>query len=467
VTSILQPSGVAEAMTWTDTGQLLSRTARLGTQVLASSDYTYGNGFLRTSMTDLTGTSSYTYDAMSRLVSATHPASSGLSAESFSYDQTNNRTSWVGSPASSVSYTAGRLTRDGTYDYVYDNEGNLTRRTERATSRVTTYDWNADHLLTAIHYPDGTTSTYRYDPLGRRIEVNDAGAITRYVWDGNNVVAEYDGSNTLERSYVTTGAPGQVLAARTGAQWQSYLVDGTGSVVATVNDAGAVTSRETYDTYGRPANPPADSTYTFTGHQYDSKSGLYYARARYYDPAVGRFISEDPIPSLNAYQYSSCNPTNLVDSSGMQVAVERSLLDRIREGISEVALQELSSYICQELVKAAILGFGGGPNALGQAGEQALGEALGPDAIPQQDLGARRPDFQVGSDFFEAKNAAEINGRGYRQLRDTAALVTEDGGRYFVLTRASTAESILKGAGRLSRFFGSTPGVFLIGCLPG
>ena len=405
---------------------------------------------------------------MSRLLSASHPASSGLSAESFSYDQANNRTSWAGSPPASVAYTAGRLTRDGTYDYVYDAEGNLTRRTERATSRSTTYDWNADHLLTAIQYPDGTTSTYRYDPLGRRIEINDAGAIRRFAWDGANVVAEYDGSNALVRSYVTTQQPGQVLAARTGAGWQSYLMDGTGSVTATVDDAGSVTSRATYDAYGRPAGTPTDTTYAFTGHQYDAKSGLYYARARYYDPAVGRFISEDPIPSLNAYQYGSCNPTNLVDSSGMQVAVERSLLDRIREGISEVALQELSTYICQELVKAAILGFGGGPNVLGQMGEQALGDALGPNGLPQQDLGNRRPDFRVGFwDYFESKNSGRITGRAIEQIEDTAQLVTGQGGRYFVLTRASTAERILSGAGRLSRFFGSTPGVFLIGCLPG
>ena len=118
VTSLVHPDGVAESMTWTDTGQLLSRTARLGSQVLASSAYTYGNGFLRTSLTDLSGTHGYTYDSMSRLVSASHPASSALSAESFSYDQANNRTSWAGSPPASVAYTAGRLTRDGTYDYV-------------------------------------------------------------------------------------------------------------------------------------------------------------------------------------------------------------------------------------------------------------------------------------------------------------------------------------------------------------
>jgi len=287
------------------------------------------------------------------------------------------------------------------------------------------------------------------------------------VWDGPSVVAEYDGSNALVRSYVTTQQPGQVLAARTGAAWQSYLVDGTGSIVGTVDDSGAVTSRATYDAYGRPAAPAANATYAFTGHQYDAKSGLYYARARYYDAAVGRFISEDPIPALNAYQYGSCNPTNLVDSSGMQAVVERSLLDRIRQGIAEVALQEVATYICHELVQAAILGFGGGPNVLGQMGEQALGDALGPDALPQQDLGNRRPDFKIGSDFFESKNAGEIGGRAYRQMTDTARLVTGQGGRYFVLTRSSLAESILKGSGRLSRFFGSTPGVFLIGCLPG
>ena len=431
VTSLLHPDGVAEAMTWTDTGQLLSRTARLGSQVLASSDYTYGNGFLRTSMTNQAGANDYTYDTMGRLLSASHPASSGLAAESFTYDQTSNRTSWVGSPAASVAYTAGRLTRDGTFDYAYDAEGDLVRRTERATARATTYDWNADHLLTAIHYPDGTTSTYRYDPVGRRIEVNDAGSIRRFVWDGANVVGEYDASNTLVSSYVTTQQPGQVLAARTGAAWQSYLVDGTDSVVATVDDSGTVTSRAAYDAYGRPAGSATNTNYAFTGHQYDAKSGLYYARARYYDPAVGRFISEDPIPALNPYQYGSCNPTNLVDSSGMQVVVERSLLDRIREGIAEVALQEVGTYICHELVQAAILGFGGGPNVIGQMGEQALGDALGPNGLPQQDLGNRRPDFQLGADYFESKNAERDQRAGLRA--DEGHGGARHGGRWAIL----------------------------------
>jgi len=468
VISIARPNGVNDVLAWTDTNQLLGRTSSLWTSVLAKAEYGYGDGFLRTSLTDLAGTTTYAYDPLGRLATAAYPAASGIADESYTYNQASDRTSWPDSPSSSVVYTADRLSRDGRYDYAYDDEGNLVRRTERATGRATTYEWNADHELTAIQYPDGTTSRYRYDPLGRRIEVDDAGQVRRFVWDGANVVAEYDGASSLLASYVTTEDAGEVLAARRGSTWETYLQDGLGSVVAVVDEAGSVIRRLAYDAYGRPSAGGTNERYAFTGQQYDARSGLYYMRARYYDPAVGRFISEDPIPSLNAYQYASANPTNLVDSSGLQAVTERSLLDRVSQGITQALASETESFICQELVKAAILGLGGGPNALGQIGEQVLGDILGPNGLPQQSLQNRRPDFRVGLfDYFESKNAGRISGRAVQQVIDTGRIVRGIGGQYVILTRASTAERLIRSTGQLAKFIRDTPGVFLVGCLPG
>src|SRR5207344_2787639 len=130
------------------------------------------------------------------------------------------------------------------------------------------------------------------------------GSIRRYAYDGSNVVGEYNAANALVRGYLATDAAGEVLASRAGGAWSYYSVDGLGSVTAVTDAAGSVTRRLTYDTFGALQGAPANETYAFTGHQFDSATGMYYARARYYDPATGRFISEDPIPSLNAYAYA-------------------------------------------------------------------------------------------------------------------------------------------------------------------
>jgi RHS repeat-associated protein len=464
LTGLTRPNGVTDVLTYTPTGQLESRVSRLGATVLTSAAYTYGQGFLRTSLTDLAGVHAFTFDGFGRVTSATHPAGSGIANESFTYNNSGNRTSWTGSPAPSTTYEGGRLTGDGRYTYEYDFEGNLVERTRRSTGAVTTFHWNAEHQLLSVDHPGGTTSTYRYDPVGRRIEVNDNGAIRRYAYDGPNVVAEYNGSNTLVRAYLTTDAAGEVLASRQGAAWHYYSVDGLGSVTAITDGTGAVERRLTYDSFGALQGTPSDETYSFAGHQFDAATGLYQARARYYDPTVGRFISEDPIPSLNSYAYAANDPVNLVDTNGCQVMAERGLLEKIRAGIGRVVLEELAVAICQELVETALLGFGGGPNLLGSAAEDVLGDALGPQAHPQVGLGNRRPDWRLGFfDFFESKNTKSL--ALTRQLRETAQLVLDRGGQYFIVTRASTAMNGLSGP--LRRFVASTPGVFIIGCLPG
>jgi RHS repeat-associated protein len=97
------------------------------------------------------------------------------------------------------------------------------------------------------------------------------------------------------------------------------LFDGLGSVTALTDGTGAVAGRLRYSAFGVPQSSGiTNDGFTFTGHQYDSATGLVYARARYYDPTIGRFLSEDPKPSVNPYPYVSNNPYNTVDPSGAQ-----------------------------------------------------------------------------------------------------------------------------------------------------
>jgi RHS repeat-associated protein len=88
--------------------------------------------------------------------------------------------------------------------------------------------------------------------------------------------------------------------------------------------AGAVAGRTRYAAFGAPQSTGAvDNGFTFTGHQYDDATGLVYARARYYDPSIGRFLSQDPDPSINPYAYAFDAPLEYTDPTGRAGLIER------------------------------------------------------------------------------------------------------------------------------------------------
>ena len=82
-----------------------------------------------------------------------------------------------------------------------------------------------------------------------------------------------------------------------------------------------------YDAFGNPVSTgTVQNPFTFTGREYDPKSGIYFYRARYYDPGAGRFLSEDPIFALNPYPYAGNDPVNYVDPSGADDFKEDAIL---------------------------------------------------------------------------------------------------------------------------------------------
>jgi RHS repeat-associated protein/uncharacterized repeat protein (TIGR01451 family) len=309
--SLTRPNGVADAFTYDAAGALVGRDATLNGSVVARFDYaTDPVTGRRTALSDSSGTHAFDYDANGRLVSATHPAASGLASESYSYDAAGNRST---AGVASTYDAADRLLADGAFSYTYDAGGDLLSKTPVGGGAPTRYSWNGDHQLVGIVYPDGSASGYRYDPLGRRIAANDKGTESRFVYDALGVHADYDAQNAMQASYVG----GLERIAQGEASF--YLSDAQGSVRALTDGTGTITGSYVYDSFGKPAAAnAAPSRSTFTGYQYDPTSGLYYAGARYYDPGTGRFLSEDPIPSVNGYPYAGNDPVNNVDVNGME-----------------------------------------------------------------------------------------------------------------------------------------------------
>jgi RHS repeat-associated protein len=318
LTSIQRPNGVNDALTY-DASDVLTGigSTHSGTTIAALSYSLDPNGRAK-SITDPSGTTNLTRDPLGQLTSAAY-GSAAFPNDTFQYDGAGNRIANATGPSTYDS--ANHLLSGPGVTYQYDNEGDLTQMTD--ASGTTRFTFNAEHRLLSITHPDSTVTTFRYDPFGRRIEINDGGAVTRYAYDGNDIHVEYDGANNLIASYVDGTGTDFVLEMVRGGQPYYYLRDAVGSTTALVDGSGAVVNTYRYSAFGAQivtgsvANP-----FTYAGREYDSKSGLYYYRDRWYDPRTGRFISEDPTPAVNLYPYAFNDPITYNDPFGAQALFE-------------------------------------------------------------------------------------------------------------------------------------------------
>ena len=145
----------------------------------------------------------------------------------------------------SVVNQGNQLTADANFAYQYDDNGNLTRKTLLATGNYSQYTYDAENRLTQVQeFAAGnptaiTTSSYRYDGLGRRIEKVANGQTKRYIYDGEDIFLEYDGVNVLQARY--THGPGidEPIAVTKGGSTFFYHQDGLGSVTDLTDSAGA------------------------------------------------------------------------------------------------------------------------------------------------------------------------------------------------------------------------------------
>ena len=170
------------------------------------------------------------------------------------------------------------------------------------------FTYNSENQLIKYEVIVGTNlfvrAEYKYNGLGRRIEKNVDGVITRYVYDNEDIILELNGSNNIQARYVHGPGIDEPLMMTRGGNNYYYHADGLGSIVAITDETGAVIEKYVYDSFGNITIKDASNntltqsavgnSYTYTAREYDAESGLYYYRARYYDFNTGRFIQEDP-----------------------------------------------------------------------------------------------------------------------------------------------------------------------------
>jgi RHS repeat-associated protein len=184
-----------------------------------------------------------------------------------------------------------------------------------------------DYVQWSGSYPNPLWSTvsYTYDAAGRRVQkAVDGQTTTKYVYDGDHCIAEYDGSGSLLRKYIYGPRVDEPICMieTAGSATYYYHFDGLGSVVALTNSSGSAVQLYEYSVYGQVAasDPNHPNRFLFTGREFDKDTGLYYYRARYYNPEIGRFLQTDPIgcaAGINWYAHCGNNPLMFIDPFGL------------------------------------------------------------------------------------------------------------------------------------------------------
>jgi RHS repeat-associated protein len=314
------PNGIKTTYQYDGLDRLTRLLDAKGVATITDHQYQYNDASQITQIAEPTITKTYGYDPVDRLNSTIYSNPLIQPNENYSYDGVGNRMS--SQLSASYGYQPfNRLTSTATATYSYDANGNLISKTD--SSGTSQYTSDFENRLKQVTLPSGATVTYKYDALGRRIQRSpSSGVSTNFVYDGQDVVKDLNSDGSTVDYLNGPGIDNKLrfTDSRLTATGPLYfLQDHLGSTTALTNSLGVSISQMSYDAFGNSSGSSL-TRYDYTGRERDPDTGLLYYRARWYDPQLGRFISEDPIGlegGINSYSYVKNNPTQFMDPLGL------------------------------------------------------------------------------------------------------------------------------------------------------
>ncbi|WP_171717202.1 RHS repeat domain-containing protein [Paenibacillus phytohabitans] len=285
--------------------------------------------------------SEYTYDALNRISTLVNKKGATVLSSYIYLSDNNGNITYItesvnnGASRTTTTYTYDKLNRlesisraAGSSIYKYDLQGNRQTQQDTASNVITelgdtSYTYDLMNLLTGVTQ-DAKTVLFSYLPGKLRYQKTANSIVTQYNYDINgNVISEYKSSG--QKAYYIRGDRLLVKKDVAAGKDYYYLYNGHGDVVQIVDTAGVVVNSYAYDEWGKiiSQSEGIPNSFKYAGEIYDEETGLYYLRARYYDPSMGRFLNEDTYEgqidnplSLNLYTYVHNNPLIYVDPTG-------------------------------------------------------------------------------------------------------------------------------------------------------
>ncbi|MBU2705399.1 hypothetical protein KCM76_05380, partial [Zooshikella marina] len=343
----LYPNNASISQSYDGAGRILAMEHRVGDTLVSQFQYQYdanGNRLQQIARNGSTlETTTYTYDTLDRLQQVTYPEQQVTYAydavynrirettrdtannqvtkdQGFSYNFRNELLEIKDLPADTVAVS-----------YQYDANGNQTQKQKAGVTTDFVYDIR-DHLRQVMQ-GGSSVGQFLYDTQGLRVEKLGNRGLERYTYDDQSVLAQLDSTNQPIAHY--DYGPGRLMALTHRDEGTAfYHFDALGSIVNLTTTTGAVQTRTLYDAWGHHRLQEGDSwnRFGFTGHEEDPETGLVYAKARFYDPDVGRFLSMDAwegdltlAPSLHKYLYAYGNPLVWVDLYGSRACAPSDL----------------------------------------------------------------------------------------------------------------------------------------------